>query len=897
MSQRVNEELLLKVISDTKKAERDLGNLQSVTDKLSDSVSQQTRVYDDNKGTITEVTDKVKHLEDEEGNLTTKEEQLTKTTKQMERGFLGLGESLEHTTKKVVLWGVSTGIVYTVVNSLQDLINEFLEVEHSMARVATVTRPATSELVTMEAVMKKMRTEALILGTQVPQELGKIAESLYLLGSAGLEVDEQLAGFEPIAKLSVATRGDLGTISKTVAGIVNNFEDDLSRFTGIEEKFGYVSDLISKTFSEQQVELHEISGAFQLAGSAAGLLDINLQELMGTIGFLNTGMLKGTRAGTALLNAMIKMGQKSDKLRESFGVVIDPNKPLSFIDVLQQLHDKIGPIIDRQAIMTELWSVFGIRGGRAVALILKQWDKYKDSIESLDESKISGFTDKLEELASDTLRSRLVETKNILFAILNLPTEGKGLSKLGDFIEKINSSLSEEIKLMAKMEELRKFGLSVEEIKGFGKDGSKPFANLNVPGVISGQVKRPPITPSLGGLPFPFKTGPSGDKDAVKDSEEIIFIAKTINELAKEYNDLLVDRTALTDPIVAKQMEIDQWLKSHNVSVSEATQLSIANAKSAGEVEDIMMSIGKQLMDQGSNAGEVVDLYKMINALVVQRKHDEMSQEKIDERSADALQKELERLEATGLKMEDQLALQMAISEGRTQLEFLYQKEFEISSKIRDLGDEELLDMDGKVARQELINQLMKILLTIRKEEQKIDDKEEKTSGKFQKSISEAIKDSIFSNIKNPDTEAWRALGFKMGDIIGSTASDMIVKHLKSKEIGNLATSILSGFGGGLLSFGVGLITDALFPTKKNDEEEAVEENTRALTELNLSIRTLNENFINAPSTFALGQTSGGGAVFTQNPNIAGGSGGVDTLSSQINDGYNSGSEYNTRFI
>jgi outer membrane lipoprotein SlyB len=152
----------------------------------------------------------------------------------------------------------------------------------------------------------------------------------------------------------------------------------------------------------QQVELDEVASAFGYVGSASGLLDIDFKTLVGTIGFLNTGMLKGSKSGTALMNAFIQIADKSDLLGEKFGITLDPTKPLNFVEIMDQLHERIGGVVISTEQLRQLMDVFGNRGGRAVANIIGRFGEWKKAI-NVNEATFADYAELMRLKMEDTL--------------------------------------------------------------------------------------------------------------------------------------------------------------------------------------------------------------------------------------------------------------------------------------------------------------------------------------------------------------------------------------------------------------------------------------------------------------------------------------------------------------
>lgn len=313
--------------------------------------------------------------------------------KDLQNEFEGMGgklKNLETGTKRSILgaakWGLAWTLVYGVIRSItgafKEAINTLMILDDALARVATVTTPVSESF---EQAMDRMRDAVLDYSYKSRAAMKDTATALYHLGSAGLNSQEQLAGLQPIMDLQIGTLGTLEESARLVTGAYNLFKNSLSSTMTIAEKFRYISDIVTYTFRAQEVELSEIASAFGYVGTAVGALDVDFETLTATIGFLNTGLLRGSRSGTSLMQSFSQLAQNSDKLAKYFHITFDPNEPINFIEIMTQLHEKIGEVRSLTAEESDaLREIFGQRGVRAIRQILIRWD---DWVKAIDEVK------------------------------------------------------------------------------------------------------------------------------------------------------------------------------------------------------------------------------------------------------------------------------------------------------------------------------------------------------------------------------------------------------------------------------------------------------------------------------------------------------------------------------
>ena len=218
------------------------------------------------------------------------EQQYRKTGNSLGTLYNGQQKSIMAAAKWGLAWTLVYGAIRLVMGSIQAMIGMLIQLDDTLVRVGTVTR---FEGRNVEKTMERMRKAVFDYAYQSRASIQDTAKALYFLGSAGLDVEQQLAGMEHIMNLTVGTVGNLDEAAKLVAGAFNVFNKQLQHLSSESARFQHISDTLAYTYRTQQVELNELASAYTLVGSAAGLLQVDFQLLTTTIGFLNTGMLKG----------------------------------------------------------------------------------------------------------------------------------------------------------------------------------------------------------------------------------------------------------------------------------------------------------------------------------------------------------------------------------------------------------------------------------------------------------------------------------------------------------------------------------------------------------------------------------------------------------------------------
>jgi TP901 family phage tail tape measure protein len=285
-------------------------------------------------------------------------------------------------------------ILFGITGAIQESWKVFYDFEKEMGRVATATQGTSKDL-------DDMRRAAINFSAGASRGFKEAATAMYVLGSAGFSVKEQIAGLKPIMNLTIGSMGNVEETAKAVAGAYNIYKDSLGDAMSEQEKFLKITDTMAYVFTREQVEVEDLATAFSYVGAAGNLMNIDFDTLTATIGFLNTNLVAGSKAGTSFFRVLTEIASKPMEL-QNIGIAIDPDAPLQVVDVIRQLHEIYGTTINDVKTLKTLTDTFGQIGAKAAITLIKKYDDWSDAINrSKDEGK--GFGEQIRKTFEDTL--------------------------------------------------------------------------------------------------------------------------------------------------------------------------------------------------------------------------------------------------------------------------------------------------------------------------------------------------------------------------------------------------------------------------------------------------------------------------------------------------------------
>ena len=188
-----------------------------------------------------------------------------------------------------------------------DAVNTYADFDQAMANTAAICNATADDYA-------RLQQAALDMGKTTTKTATESAEALGYMSLAGWDVNESIAGLEPILRLSEATGMDLATCSDLVT-------DSLSALNLQVDDLGEYLDVAAMANNKSNQTAQMLMEAYIAVGGTMKNLHVPIQESATALGVLANRGIKGSEAGTAL-NAVInnlttgtgQAGKMMDKL-------------------------------------------------------------------------------------------------------------------------------------------------------------------------------------------------------------------------------------------------------------------------------------------------------------------------------------------------------------------------------------------------------------------------------------------------------------------------------------------------------------------------------------------------------------------------------------------------------
>lgn len=188
-----------------------------------------------------------------------------------------------------------------------DAVSTYADFDQAMANTAAICGATADDYARLQQV-------ALDMGKATTKTATESAEALGYMSLAGWDVNESIAGLEPILRLSEATQMGLATSSDLVT-------DSLSALGLQVDDLGGYLDVVAMANNKSNQTAQMLMEAYIAVGGTMKNLHVPIQESAAALGVLANRGIKGSKAGTAL-NAVInnlttgtgQAGKMMDKL-------------------------------------------------------------------------------------------------------------------------------------------------------------------------------------------------------------------------------------------------------------------------------------------------------------------------------------------------------------------------------------------------------------------------------------------------------------------------------------------------------------------------------------------------------------------------------------------------------
>jgi len=300
--------------------------------------------------------------------------------------------------------------------------------------------------------LEELSTTARKLGETTAFSATQAAQGMYALASAGLSVEEIIAGTGDALKFA----GGQGVQLEHATGLL---AATMSQFGLSAEDTTRIVDVYTVSINKSQLNAYKLAEGMKYAGTMGSALGWSLEETTAALAqFANLG-LEGSMAGTALrmsMNALLKPTTEMTKTLAEMGLKIEDIVPTA-----HNFGEIIKTISERHITAEQAVKVFGTRAGANIAALADRYREGKIDIEGFTQALVdsAGATEEKYRVMMDTVWGQVETVKSAIQEALisifetykdDLKDVAAGITDLvkafGDFVKEHPNLISSTLK-------------------------------------------------------------------------------------------------------------------------------------------------------------------------------------------------------------------------------------------------------------------------------------------------------------------------------------------------------------------------------------------------------------------------------------------------------------------
>jgi len=247
-----------------------------------------------------------------------------------------------------------------------------------------------------------LRAFAMEQGATTKYSSEQAAQALNYMALAGYDVEKSMRMMPSVLALAAAGNIELAEASDMVT-------DASSAFGLTEEETVAMIDQMAKAASVTNTSVAQMGSAFLTVGATARTLRGGTQEAAEVLGILADNGIKGSEAGTALRNIMMKLANPTKNgaaALEDMGVAIfdDEGQMLSLVDIFSSLQTAMDGMSDaeRMDILGDLFNRYDLSAANAlIGTHAERWEEVGEAVDDAAGSAQNMADVKMDNLAGD----------------------------------------------------------------------------------------------------------------------------------------------------------------------------------------------------------------------------------------------------------------------------------------------------------------------------------------------------------------------------------------------------------------------------------------------------------------------------------------------------------------
>lgn len=365
---------------------------------------------------------------DEFGNLANEETKMAAKTQLAQKNLNEL-KSVSHELAGKLKTGLVTSLKAsaTAIVGMTAASAKFgADFEAGMSEVQAISGATGDELIQLTEKAKEM-------GAKTKFSASEAAEAFKYMAMAGWKTNDMLEGIEGIMNLAAASGEDLAQVSDIVT-------DGLTAFGLSAKDSGHFADVLAAASSNANTNVGMMGESFKEAAALSGTMKYSIDDMAVAIGLMANSGIKGSKAGTALKNAIANMAKPTDAMAGMLSVI--NASEADYTKLKTAIANADGSAKEMADTMQDnVKGSLTILGSTLEGLGIQIYDTFKDDLNKAIKSLTTEFNKLGRELKKPDIKNAISSiAKGLIDLIKNgiklasavLPSLLKGLSFLAD---------------------------------------------------------------------------------------------------------------------------------------------------------------------------------------------------------------------------------------------------------------------------------------------------------------------------------------------------------------------------------------------------------------------------------------------------------------------------------
>lgn len=207
-----------------------------------------------------------------------------------------------------------TGALSFALDALVDFGKDVLKTGMGFDKEMSAVQAVLGSVEGTEENMIRLRAYALEQARDSIFTAEQTAEAYYYMGMAGWKTQEMLDGLPGIMALAAASGEDLGMVSDIVT-------DSLTAFGWEAGRAAEFADILAQAATNSNTDVKRMGETFKYIAPIAGSLGVEVEDVALSIGLLASQGIKGSMAGTALRNILVRLSTNAGETKKDLGAL------------------------------------------------------------------------------------------------------------------------------------------------------------------------------------------------------------------------------------------------------------------------------------------------------------------------------------------------------------------------------------------------------------------------------------------------------------------------------------------------------------------------------------------------------------------------------------------------